>query len=114
MAVKKCLYCGTKFVSKTQKSKYCSPDCRKKDYKIKNKSEIFKHNFNISKYTCRWCGKEFEANIPRCFCTSDCANAHRAKRKSNNKENMKAIANINELARKEGLTYGQYFAKYGY
>ena len=36
------------------------------------------------------------------------------KEKVKSKENAKELARINQLARDEGLTYGQYFKKYGY
>ncbi len=114
MAIKICPYCGEKFVARNNAKKYCSAKCQQKDYKTKKKLEIIRHNFNISKYTCRWCGKQFESNTPVEFCSAACRKAHRQKKKTDNKKNMAEIARINELARKEGLTYGQYLARHGY
>lgn len=114
MAMKICEACGKKFETNTLKQKYCSHKCATTAYRIKKRSEIFRQVFNKEKYTCRWCGKQFDSSTPAEYCSADCRKAHRANRKTSNKKNMKEIVRINELARKEGLTYGQYLARHGY
>lgn len=114
MAMKTCEACGKKFESDVSYQKYCSHKCAVTAYQIKRKGEIFRQRFNKEKYTCRWCGKQFDSNTPVEFCSAACRKAHRRKKKTDNKKNMKEIARINELARSEGLTYGQYLARHGY
>lgn len=113
MAVKICPCCGVEFVAKNNAVKFCSPKCRIKTNNACRKKRVMRY-YNVAKYTCKYCGKEFQAKVHRDFCSSGCENAYRANRKANNNKNMKEIIRINELARNEGLTYGQYMAKYGY
>lgn len=114
MAVKICPYCGEEFVARNNSQKFCSKACSSKTYQVKRKQEIYDQVFNKRKYTCQWCGKEFGSNIPREFCNYNCQVAYERKRKKDSIKNAKELVTINELARKEGLTYGQYMAKYGY
>jgi len=38
---KKCIYCGGSFTAQTLSTKYCSPDCNKKHYKVRIKKGEF-------------------------------------------------------------------------
>lgn len=73
---------------------------------------------------CVVCGLKFSANTRANTCSKEC----REKRKDlkitewkNNKKRVvkkeslarKSLSEINELARKEGLTYGEYVARHG-
>ena len=113
MVVKICPCCGVEFEARNNAAKFCSSKCRKKSHTIKQKAAVMKY-YNISKYTCKQCGKVFQAKVHRDFCCAGCEDAYAANRKERNRQNALEISRINELARKEGLTYGQYMAKYGY
>ena len=77
-----CAYCGSPFIQKNCKQKFCSVSCRDE-----NKKKRFKEN--PEKYS------------------------YYKKRKSSRKTKGNAIGEINKKALEEGLTYGQYVAKYG-
>ncbi len=81
---RQCPVCGKVFTGTNNAQKYCSAKCREKAQRISQSS--------------RWetCGRTTDS---RC----------KKKRKP-----AKTLAEINELAKAEGLTYGKYFAKYGY
>ena len=65
---------------------------------------------------CIYCGKKLRSkNIKKQFCSADCEGIYRVvykmpekHRKKKLPENMQNIANINEEARKAGMSYGQY------
>ena len=73
------------------------------------------------------CGKDFEASGKRAFCSDECRKIAQKKRTAEADAGYKkykapkrkitkpklSIAQINELARAEGLNYGQYVGKYG-
>ena len=107
---KVCPCCGEEFETKKSENgnsrnaqKYCSPQCRKK---------YASRAYELKDCTCRWCGKDFKAPKRRKYCSDECrlyANG-RGKRKS---KTNKTLIEVAQLAHKEGLTYGQYVAKYG-
>lgn len=84
-----CIICGKEFVPKTHKATMCSHECR-----VIRKNEIAKE-FNERKKA----SKPEKAKQPK-------------RRKQKEKTNHDKIADIAIAARKEGLTYGQYVAKY--
>ena len=86
---------------------YCNEDCRT----AANRKILGRRTFE-----CAFCGKDFESDARRKYCSAECredAKRENQKRKKPKKAKV-SLEQINELARKEGLTYGQYFAKYGY
>ena len=87
--MKICIICGKEFVPKTHKATMCSHECR-----VIRRNEIAKE-FNERKKALN-AGKK---NQPK-------------RRKQKEKTNHDKIADIAIAARKEGLTYGQYVAKY--
>ena len=123
----KCLNCGKelKFTFREKIKKFCSDSCKNK-YHSKLKSNKILH--------CLVCGKELEGRKRR-YCSDECYHKAQLKRqrflneveykksKAEVKEAPKkkrgrpkkklSIADINKLARAEGLNYGQYVAKYG-
>lgn len=104
---KVCIQCGKDFTTLHNSRKYCSEECR---IKANKKSPLGRRTF-----TCEFCGESFEADAKRKFCCIECRQgAERAARLRRKPKKPKlSIANINELARNEGLNYGQYVAKYG-
>ena len=112
MITKICKQCGKEFTSDQNAQIYCSAACREEHREAIK--QMVAENHTTRHFVCRWCGKEFEATTYRKFCCEACKKEFHSKRKPNNKKNMKNIVKINELARKEGLSYGQYVAKYGY
>ena len=73
---------------------------------------------------CVVCGLKFSANTRANTCSKDCREKRKDlkitewknKPKTSAKKisiERKSIAQINELARKEGLTYGEYVARHG-
>ena len=100
----KCPTCGKEFKPFRNAQKYCSVICREKYYSRKKAT--------MQTYECSWCGLSFETEHKRKYCCEDCR--MRANyRKSRKKKNAVELAGIENLARKEGLTYGKYVAKYG-
>ena len=79
--------------------------------------------------TCAWCGKEFvRQKGAQKFCSVRCRNESTTKRvteycrqyrrskrpRKGDLSNREKLAEINQKAREEGLTYGQYMQKHGY
>ena len=86
-----CLICGKEFVrgKHQQSKKYCNPECR-----------IIANRINAKNFR--------DTNRDKIN------EMRREKRKKTIKvSNNQLIIKIDELARKEGLSYGQYVAKYG-
>lgn len=118
-----CQNCGKEFAQKFRSSeKFCSTFCRK-----------FYHRQEKPAYkVCEICGKGFEGKAQR-YCSPECRYQAQLERQRAYKVNFKkpqaevkeehkkkrgrkkklSLAEINELARAEGLNYGQYVAKYG-
>jgi hypothetical protein len=119
-----CLQCGAPLkVSFRKSAKFCSRACCNK-YHYKKKGG-YKKQFCVS------CGKELSGRQTK-YCSEECQKKTLASRlyaqrkeefeefkeykkpmpKKRTKPKM-SIAKVNELARAEGLNYGQYVAKYG-
>lgn len=119
-----CLQCGAKLKTSTRKPpKFCRIECRNKYYYEKKKGE--KNLFCIA------CGKELSGRQTK-YCGEECQkktlNARMYEQRKEEFDEFKeykkptpkkrtkpkmSIAKVNELARAEGLNYGQYVAKYG-
>jgi hypothetical protein len=119
------MYCGKEFKMNLKgNQKYCSQKCCEGWYRHKKPKEV--------KY-CAICGREVE-DTKRLYCSPDCSyeamlrrqSAYKSiykkpkaevkeepKKKRGRKKKKLSLAEINELARAEGLNYGQYVAKYG-
>ena len=104
-----CPVCGKVFARTYNAQKFCSIKCRDKAYR----------NSRAPKRVvleCLWCGKEFETDRRRKYCCDKCrqkANNSLKRKPAPRKKVNLTLAKINELARAEGLNYGQYVAKYG-
>lgn len=114
----KCINCGKTFKMKFRSNeKYCSTECRKDFYKKKKARK------------CVICGAKLEGRQMK-YCSAKCKNKNlmiytTAQRKEDfeamkpkapkpRKKPRMSIDEIIVMANKEGLSYGQYVAKYGY
>lgn len=102
----KCPVCGEMFI-KGRYKKYCSTKCRKKDYNQRFKIKLY--------FQCEYCGIGFKEGRENPYCSEECKNKHSNKqtKKRGRKKKVLSLAEINQRARAEGLTYGQYIVKYG-
>lgn len=80
----KCAYCGSPFIPKNSKQKYCSIKCRDENRNKRVRENPEKYTYKYSK-----------------------------KKKKPRKSRMDALGQINSAARAEELTYGQYVARHG-
>lgn len=106
----KCLYCGKSFKPKSDHEYFCSVSCRQ-SFNLFGKKE--------TTFVCIYCGKTFESKRRKKYCSHECyllcngkmRNTSKPK-KTKGKKKIMTIAEINEAARSEGLTYGEYVARY--
>lgn len=106
-----CPVCGKVFVRTHNAQKHCSAECRIKYYSQK---KVKDHYRPPKMYECAWCGKFFDSDRKKKYCCDECRIKAYQKRPTRRKKPKLSLAEVNALAREEGLTYGQYFAKYGY
>lgn len=135
LEMRKCVICGKEFMPKIRTNVCCSEECKKEREKQKSK-EWYRVNVKEKKPEkgiCVVCGKKFaQKKVTQKCCSDECRhtltiqrqNAYfkekyareKAERKEKQKQipktNHEKIADIAIAARKEGLTYGQYVAKY--
>lgn len=106
-----CKICKKEFTTSHGGRVYCSEECRKKGHYEACKPKPLGRRV----FKCEFCGNNFEADAKRKFCTKECReNAERARKRKNKPKKPKLSLNkIAKLSREEGLSYGQYVAKYG-
>lgn len=101
--------CGKTFTTDNNAQKYCSEKCRRAANRKKPQL--------LSEQVCEFCGKIFSYPRKKKYCSDICcskANGKGTVYKSNAKKNpTMTIEQIASASRKEGLSYGQYVAKYG-
>ena len=122
----KCLNCGDEFKYRFRSNeKFCSSECCHKYHNEAKKATSIK--------VCEICGKKLNG-FKKKYCSDECRYKSQLERQRNKYETeLKSIyseektlkkkrgrpkkkislAEINKLAREEGLNYGQYVAKYG-
>ena len=116
---KQCLYpsCKKKFVPSGPNQKYCCRVCANKHL-----ADVKQAN-GYSYRKCAWCGTNFKSYDGEKCCSETCKKEFEEFREWKKKTKThkhrgytpkQSLAEINELARKEGLTYGQYFNKHVY
>lgn len=125
LMVKKCVVCGKEFETKLEYAVCCCVKCSQKKYRSEHKTE--KQNAN-----CVICGKEFvPLRAGHICCSPECSRkrnyqvnsvhkrqkyaddaAIKRAREAMPKSNHDAIADIAIVARSQGMSYGQYVAKY--
>lgn len=107
MLTRTCEYCGKEFETSCHNGKFCSMKCRDKAYKER------KVRLGERTFYCELCGKAFESDRRRRFCTDECRRkAERGKKKSRKKPKL-SLEQVAKLSREEGLSYGRYVGKYG-
>lgn len=117
--MKQCLLCGNPIKTGfSKRSRFCSNECMDEYNKKYEKKKV-----------CAYCGKPLTGK-QRLYCSGSCSSKawHREQREKEAEENAKfreetkvvkshseklSKAEINELARAEGLSYGRHVAKYG-
>ncbi len=103
-----CEECVEIFVTKDHRKRFCSIECgRAHSWKIRKNNPRY--------FTCLVCGKTFMSFSARKYCSNDCkliANGRKKRRNVLTKEPSFAIEEVCLMARNEGLSYGQYVAKY--
>lgn len=127
MVKKICEMCGKEFEATRKNAMYCSKRCGEKKWRMLN-TDIDKKTKETAK--CIVCGNEFKKlRKDHVCCSKKCSQKkykestkirgvryrERQKEKKNApkpESNHKRIADIAIAARNEGLTYGQYVAKY--
>ena len=115
-----CKQCGKEFEPRTRKSeKFCSEKCKNKWH-----NNTYHKRQRIHKQ-CLVCGEKLTGKNKK-YCSNACrikaqTKAHKEEYKKPEGETMKpekekpkyTLAQIEALARAEGLKYGEYVAKYG-
>ena len=107
---KVCPVCGKKFERQYNAQKHCSAKCRTKYYAQKSVKDSYRPP---KMYECAWCGKHFDTDRKRKYCCDECRVKANRNKPTRRKKPKLTLAEVNALARKEGLNYGQYVAKYG-
>ncbi len=121
-----CLFCKKRFWQKKSEY-YCSEECESKA-KEAFKREAHAQSYRESPAVCPMCGKVFMKGLKKKYCSDICRDQSngiargRQKMKppaSENKGKVKrsgrkarTVADINEAAREEHLSYGEYVEKY--
>lgn len=106
---RQCPVCKKEFVPFQSAQKYCCVECRVAYYANLRKK-------TTEKYECSCCGTIFESDRRKKYCSVKCQRKAKGSLKRAPKQKKKSklsLAQINELARAEGLNYGPYVAKYG-
>lgn len=110
----KCPWCGKEFERKKSAQKFCCEECRKaaKKQTMKQNHKVYK---SLKLVECGWCSLFFESKNGEEYCCAECRKKaeNRKKKREKQAKNKLDLSQINELARAEGLNYGQYVAKYG-
>lgn len=124
-----CLFCRKRFWQKKAEW-YCSEECESRA-KEAFKKEAHAQSYKESPAVCPVCGKVFMKGLKKKYCSDICRDKsngvarERQKMKtpeSENKEKVKrrggrkkarTVAEINEAARAEGSSYGEYVFKHG-
>ena len=102
--IKECEWCGKEFVRRRNSQKYCSAKCRNANRN---------HRLYDEGKTCLICLKPLPKGRSK-YCSDECFKKIKTVPKFTPTEKKSTIAEINAKARAEGLSYGQYMAKYGY
>lgn len=113
--------CKNRFTPTSGRQLYCSPQCRRKYLYRKDAVIKFKEPVDDTR-TCAWCGREYHRSTGGAkYCSAECRLAANGRKTYDSPLSMRgrgrsklSLAEANALARTEGLTYGQYFNRYGY
>lgn len=119
--MRQCKYCGKDMtIEFGNRKSFCNDECYKKFYGVKKAKLV----------ACEMCGKPLTGQR-RTYCSDECQKKSKQSerydeykkpqattypvivKKRGRPKKSTTLAGINELARAEGLTYGQYVGKYG-
>lgn len=100
-----CRCCGVEFEPKTNAQVHCSVKCRVKYNKYKSR-------IRYKTYACNWCGKVFDSEKKKKYCSDDCRLIANRMKKNKALKHNNSIEEIARLATEAGLSYGQYVHKY--
>ena len=111
-----CKCCGKPFETDKNSQGLCSQECRIESIKTKQKEYHMRKRLSQTQI-CDYCGKEFHNGRRRQYCSNECRLAANGRGDIKQYEIKKikpklSIGEVNKLAREEGLTYGEYCAKY--
>ena len=100
---KLCPICKNNFETDRNAKMYCSDECKKKSLQKPERT-----------FVCQCCGKDFKSVRKRKYCDPSCRSYFEGKLPLIEKKNKPkhSLSDILTKAREEGLTYGQYVAKY--
>ena len=109
--MKNCEWCEKPYEPTGNAQKYCCTNCNRKAHNARmyNKDKVC---------ICEVCEKEFTTLRRKSYCSNACrmvANGRGLKEKKAAQKKTKpkmTLAQVNALARAEGLTYGQYMARH--
>lgn len=98
-----CPICKNNFETDRNAKRYCSDECHKKSLQKPERT-----------FVCECCGKDFKSVRKRRFCEPACRDysAGRAPVEKGKKKKTASLSEVLAKAKAEGLTYGQYVAKY--
>ena len=117
--MKHCKFCGKDLlVGFGNRKSFCNDECYKKFYGMKKEKSV----------ACEMCGKSL-TGLRRTYCSDECqkksklserydehkkpqATTYPVNVKKQDRPKKMTLAEVNELARAEGLSYGQYVAKH--
>lgn len=120
LSKKNCKLCEKEFMQRASNQIYCSMECKKKAFEGKYK--YVREKPQIKKYICHYCGKEFESERKKMYCSIKCrskANSPYARKDEFELTTLlkpihkKTLSEVARLATEAGLTYGQYVMRYG-
>lgn len=102
--VKICKQCGKEFLASSNRQMFCSYECRIESYPT---------------VICPVCGNEFKPHRDaQTYCSKACCDKKAAERKrefranrKRSKGNAQAIAEIERIARENGMSYGEWTAR---
>lgn len=121
-----CIICNKKFTPANSRQKTCSMACRMEKQR-RNFAEYYRRINPLEEKMCEGCGKTFmPKRTNQKYCTPECRGLDNkkvtARKPSGNKSGQQShlrpevqqsgrIAEINRMARKQGLTYGELVGK---
>lgn len=101
-----CPICGKEFVKNNNARKFCSKECAQKAIYLERRG-------GPGTYQCAYCGKDFESDRKKKFCSDECRKASYLKTGKKRKK-AESIEDVARLCRETGLTYGQLMTQRGY
>lgn len=112
-----CMICKKNFTPANGRQKTCSLACRKEKQR-RLSAEWYRYRHPLQEKTCEYCGKTFTPQRRnQTYCSQACRGLNRKPEVQQSKDSKSRgqqsdrIAEINRMAREQGLTYGKLVAK---